>query len=218
MPAASVADIAKGFRQSKFEMGQIHYSGGLLTKAMPVATKKITASGRTHTFCKFNVNQPWLLGAVTGQRTKGFLDRTSLLDTLLKFVEKASNGEIETLEPPDGEYDPMQEIDVSDEDHPRSRGRGTPPSAKRARFYKNHAKNRMLTVAAPAISPEEDPQSTQTREITLYVVGRKQVWLHLDDVDWAVRYLFMQYSLKGVPVVPADSMGPQHDSSEAGSP
>ena len=35
--------------------------------------------------------------------------------------------------------------------------------------------------------------STSTRTIQLYVVDRKQVWLDIDDVEWALRYLLMQF-------------------------
>ena len=66
----------------------------------------------------------------------------------------------------------------------------------------------MVSVTAPAVSPEEDPRSTSTRTIQLYVVDRKQVWLDLDDVEWALRFLYMQYMLKGVPVVSPDDTGP----------
>ena len=50
--------------------------------------------------------------------------------------------------------------------------------------------------------------STSTRTIQLYVVDRKQVWLDLDDVEWALRFLYMQFVLKGVPVVSPDDAGP----------
>ena len=50
--------------------------------------------------------------------------------------------------------------------------------------------------------------STSTRTIQLYVVDRKQVWLDLDDVEWALRFLHMQFVLKGVPVVSPDDAGP----------
>ena len=66
----------------------------------------------------------------------------------------------------------------------------------------------LVTVTAPAVSPEEDPMSTSTRTIQLYVVDRKQVWLDLDDVEWALRFLHMQFVLKGVPVVSPDDAGP----------
>ena len=89
----------------------------------------------------------------------------------------------------------------------RGRGVGGDPS-KRTRYNQNKAKNRLVTVTVPAVSPEEDPKSTSTRIIQLYVVDRKQLWLDLDDVEWAVRFLYMQFSLKGVPVVSPDDTGP----------
>ena len=49
----------------------------------------------------------------------------------------------------------------------------------------------------PAVSPEEDPMSTSTRTIELYVVHqkqRKQLWLDLDDLEWAVRFMHMQFA------------------------
>ena len=60
----------------------------------------------------------------------------------------------------------------------------------------------------PVRSPEEDPDCTEVRQIRLYVVDRKVVWLHIDDVEWAVRYLYVQNLLKGVPLVLDDSAGP----------
>ena len=40
------------------------------------------------------------------------------------------------------------------------------------------------------------------------MVDRKQVWLDGDDVEWALRVLYMQFVLKGVPVVSPDDAGP----------
>ena len=100
----------------------------------------------------------------------------------------------------------MHEIEVDDVTRPRSRGeRGT---SKRARYQQNKANNRLITVTAPAVSPEEDPTSTTTRTIQLYVVDRRQLWLDIDDQEWALRFLHMQFALKGVPVVSPDDSGP----------
>ena len=52
-------------------------------------------------------------------------------------------------------------------------------------------------MTAPAISPEEDPLSTSTITIQLYVVDRKQVWLDIDDVESALRFLHMHFARKG---------------------
>ena len=49
--------------------------------------------------------------------------------------------------------------------------------------------------------------STSTRAIELYVVDRKQLWLDLDDLEWALRFMYMQFVLKLVPVVSPDGTG-----------
>ena len=213
---AATADIDKAFRPGKFEHSKVHYCGGLLKKPMPLTTKKVPVHDGEKIFVKMSASEPWLIGAVTGQKTHGLLVRTRLLTTLHSFVELACNGELDTraAEEEGGdeqklEYDPMEEIEVDDDDNPRSRGVGyIDPNSKRARYQKNKAKNRLLTVTVPAVAPEQDPMSTSTRTIKLYVVDRKQVWLDLDDVEWALRVLYMQFVLKGVPVVSPDDAGP----------
>ena len=151
--------------------------------------------------------EPWLIGAVTGQKAHCGLGRTTLLAMLHSFVEQACNGELDTrAAEEEGEYDPMQEIEVDDDTHSRSRG---VEGRARLRYPKqNKAKNRLVTVTVPAVSPEEDPMSTSTRTIQLYVVDQKQVWLDIDVVEWALRVLHMLFALKGVPVVSPDDAGP----------
>ena len=46
------------------------------------------------------------------------------------------------------------------------------------------------------------------RPVKLFIIDRKTVWLSIDDVAWAVRYLYEQAHLKGVPVVVDDDAGP----------
>ena len=208
---AATADLAKAFRPGKFELSKVHFCGGLLKKSMPLTTKKVTVHNGDKIFVKMSLSEPWLIGAVTGQKTHGLLGRTRLLTTLHSFVEQACNGELDTRaaeEQGGDEYDPMQEIEVDDGTHSRSRGGGGEDPSKRVRYQKNKAKNRLVTITAPAVCPEEDPMSTSTRTIQLYVVDRKQVWLDIDDVEWALRFLYMQFVLKGVPVVSPDDAGP----------
>ena len=84
-------------------------------------------------FVKLAATDTWLLGAVTGYKVHGMLSRTTLLDTLRTYVEKACNGEIDSraAEEEDGdEYDPMQEIDLDEGTHPRSRGEKYPIEAR----------------------------------------------------------------------------------------
>ncbi len=40
------------------------------------------------------------------------------------------------------------------------------------------------------------------------LVDRQQIWLDSDDVDWAVRYLYVQNLLRGVPLVAPTDAGP----------
>ena len=204
---AATAELAKVFRPGKFEFPKVHFFGGLLRKSMPMTTKKVIVSNGEKIFVKMSATEPWLIGAVTGQKAHCGLGRTTLLAMLHSFVEQACNGELDTrAAEEEGEYDPMQEIEVDNDTHSRSRG---VEGRARLRYPKqNKANNRLVTVTAPAVSPEEDPMSTSTRNIQLYVVDRKQVWLDIDDVEWALRFLYMQYVLKGVPVVSPDDTGP----------
>ena len=133
----------------------MHFSGGLLKKPMPLTTKKVIVRNGEKIFVKMAASEPWLIGAATGQKTHGMLCRFTLLTTLHSFVEKTCNGELDTraaAEEDGDEYDPMQEIEVDDDTHSRSRG-GEDPS-KRTRYQQNKAKNRLVTVTVPAVSPE----------------------------------------------------------------
>ena len=49
--------------------------------------------------------------------------------------------------------------------------------------------------------------STSTRTIELYVVDRKELWLDLEDLKWALRFMYMQFAfhdsgLLCTPVIP----------------
>ena len=130
---AATADLAKAFRPGKFEFSKVHFCGGLLKKSMPMTTKKVTVHNGDKIFVKMSLSEPWLIGAVTGQKTHGLLVRTRLLTTLRSFVEQACNGELDTRaaeEQGGDEYDPMQEIEVDDDTHSRSRGGGGPLEAR----------------------------------------------------------------------------------------
>ena len=126
---AATAELAKAFRPAKFEFSKVHFCGGLLKKPMPLTTKKVTDQKGAKIFVKMTLCEPWLIGAVTGQKAHGMLCRTTLLTTLHSFVEKACNGELDTraaAEEDGAEYDPMGEIEVDDGTHSRSRGGGGP--------------------------------------------------------------------------------------------
>ena len=47
-----------------------------------------------------------------------------------------------------------------------------------------------------ATSREDDRNCTDVRKVTLYIQDRLQIWIKLDDVEWAVRYLYIENQLK----------------------
>ena len=44
--------------------------------------------------------------------------------------------------------------------------------------------------------------------MSVHIVDRRQIWLSIDDVEWAIRYLFHQHQLRGVGLVADDDEGP----------
>ena len=78
---------------------------------------------------------------------------------------------------------------------------------KRTRYYKNHVSKTVVMVDMPVRCPEEDASCTDMRTVTLYIADRKSIWVALSDVEWAIKYLFVQNYLKGVPLIPDDDVG-----------
>ena len=179
-----------------------------------MTSKTVTGPDQKNiTFVKMAVSETWLIMATTGQakHTASSFGRTSLLEDLRLEIQKLCDGEESSYSPAKSkeseDYDPMAEVDQDDQ-HPqnttKTRGRGQ----KRARYYKNHVSKQVVTLSMPARCPEEDPNCTKVRNIRLYIEDRVQVWLDLADVEWAVKFLYVQNLLKGVPLIPEDSTGP----------
>ena len=139
------------------------------------------------------------------------MGRTSLLGHLLQLIERSCNGDddptIELLHGGGGgDIDPMSEIMADSASVPRaSVGIRT---KSRARYYGNRARNHIVTVKMPVQCPEENPLCTEYRQVSLHIVDRRTIWLAIDDVDWAIRYLFVQHQLRGVALVADDDEGP----------
>ena len=104
-----------------------------------------------------------------------------------------------------GDCDPMMDVEQDQEFTPKIKRQGQ----KRKRASRNPARDSIATFDMLVRCPEEDPHCTEVRQIRLYVVDRSVVWLHMDDVEWAMRYLYVQNVLKGVPLVLDDSTGPK---------
>ena len=182
---------------------------------MPMVTRRVKAGGKDKTFVKMSMNEPWLLFATTGQRhaNASTYGNRSLLDVLREHVEQACNGDLhcaadgEAADAGDDDYDPMNEVDCEETAADKAwqtRGRGE----KRARYYKNHAKHKLLNIDFPIRPPELVKDGKDKRSVRMYIMDRRQIWLQIDDVPWAMKYLYVQNLLKGVPLVAPDSEGP----------
>ncbi len=205
----------KGFRPVKFAFSQIHISGGHGAKPIPVTSKSVPeTSGSNTTFVKMASNEVWLVFATTGQTkyTAGSFGRTSLLEELRDKVQQICDGEMSSssgVAIARDDYDPMMEVEEEQGQDNIAPSKTKCQGQKRQRYYRNHARDSTVTVEMPVKCPEEDPKCKEVRKIRLYIADRKTIWLHIDDVEWAVRYLYVQNFLKGVPLVPDDSNGPE---------
>ena len=209
----------KKFKPVEFQFGQVHVRGGHCGKFTPIATKTVRCkdSSVEERFVKLALTDQWLIGAATGttKYTASSFGRTALLQDLRAHVEKLCDGE-EASESPDGQeaevqeedYDPMAEIEQNEEAHADGTKVAGVQGVKRTRYYKNHVKNTVVTVSMPARCPEQDPNCKDVRKIKLFIEDRKQLWLHINDLPWAIQYLYVQNLLKGVPIVHPDSAGP----------
>ena len=134
--------------------------------------------------------------------------RTSLLDDLQDKIRNYKAGWVwssSCAAMASDDYDPMMEVEQDQEFSPKIKRQGQ----KRKRASRNLALDSIATFDMLVRCPEKGPHCTEVRQIRLYVVDRSVVWLHMDDVEWAVRYLYVQNLLKGVPLVPDDSTGPK---------
>ena len=175
------------FKPMKFIFGQVHISGGHSSKATPACAISVDdgSSDRPATFVKLANTEQWLLAATTGSTTRvvSSFARTTLLDRLREQLGQFCDGETPLAPIADQMY-------CGDEATSRHATKGQ--GQKRTRYYANCAKATAQTVSMPVRCPEEDPVCTDVRRVRLHVQDRKTIWLHIDDVEWAVRFLFMQ--------------------------
>ena len=138
--------------------------------------------------------------------------RTSLVDLLRERIRRLSDGDEAIVGAPIAptveEYDPMTEIGSSSGDTSTGRSIGSTETKGRTRYYRNRAKNCIVTVNLASRCKEVDPNCTQMRPVKLFITDRITVWMSIDDVEWAMGYLFKQNQLKGVPLVDDSDAGP----------
>ena len=104
------------------------------------------------------------------------------------------------------EHDPMNDVDVSDSESPSKRIKAD--GVNRVRYYKNACKKSIVEIEFPEHTPEVAKDGKDVRKIRLYIEDRLKVWLHIDDVPWGVKWMYMQYVVKGDPLAATDSSDP----------
>ena len=212
-----------GFKQVNFRYGMVHASGGHLTAPMPMTTK---LGLDNVVYAKMSMSESWLSISTTGTRRNSpnvFGESGGLLELLKDKVMRACDGDLESDCGDDAlaEHDPMDDVECEEpvvipaipllrRGCGARRGCGVvqaPPSRKR---YPKllPSKRRVVTVDLPEDPPEIVRGPGRTRTIQLMIVDRRQVWLRLSDIGWAIKYLYTQHMFKGVPLVPDDSEGP----------
>ena len=207
MAEAQVHNVdLSGFRAMDFQFDRVHTTGGMLKTPMPMQSRKVADKGLFVKICR---REPWLGTATTGQKypKNNIYGQHCLLDVLREHVQEACDGRAALKEAGEtkDEYDPMNEVDCPQGDVNADRDRHG-GGAKRAR--KNIAKHRFLEMEMAMHPPEIVRNCSARKSILLFIVDRRQIWLRLSDVAWAVKYLYIQSLMKGVPMVAEDSRGP----------
>ena len=202
------------YKDAAYETNQVFIKVAVSHKFLPMITRRIMVLGASTTFALLNMRQDWLHRSICGNSQGGSqggsrrLARVTLIATLHDIVGQIIDGKhvSEAVADECGDAhadDPMNDIDAPFVETPRkTRGSGVKRQKNTATVGK------VVTVELPLRSPEMDPTCKHKYKARLFVEHRSQVWLHLDDVNWAVKYMYSQYVLKGVAYVSPDDAGP----------
>ena len=184
---------------------------------MAMTTHAISDGENQKVFCKISINQHWLCKAIIGVKSRTMdvsACRLGFIQDLHGLVTRTWNGARSLGEPAPAvaeadaaNDDPMDEVVGGDD--------AGPPNAKRRRgavsqrrLRINPCKGKIFTFTMPSLCPEAFPNNKATRRISLLMLDHQTIWLSIDDVDWAIKYLYAQYALKNVRVLADDDSGP----------
>ena len=196
-----------GFKDVTYKPAQLHIkTGGLLKKEQALTTKhvdtgKVDAKGRpvTENYIKLTTREVWIRGAILGlaKDKKDKVLQTGIIDELRQLSNDIYNlGSGETC-PANDSPDPMEEM------------MPFATSVKKEKRKKEFQfEPRVHTLTMPDWPPEAVTGHVTTRNIRIFIEAYNQLWLHQDDIDWMLRYIYIQQQLKGVDVVASDDEGP----------
>ena len=217
----AAVDMSK-CKPAAFQEASILCKAGLMDKFLPLETIKPPNAPKSEIYVKMHLKSAWLVKAVTGYHnpSHGSIFRTTLIKDLRLIVQRACEGGIPVEDESavaeenddEEEHDPMNEIEpgmlVETPTKPDRCKRRRVDNSSKPPTRHFPAKNKIVVTEFPQVPPEVDPNTEAHRKVRLYITDRKQVCLHLQDVDWAVKYMYAQCVLKGVGVVPGNSAGP----------
>ena len=220
------ADVLNGYAPAQFRHGQVLMTGGALdnTTFMPMTTQAVSEGENQKVFCKLAIREQWLNKAICGNKHRDSVScGLKLFHDLHKIVHR-----IWTSRSPGGAAaavaeaaavtdDPMNDVAGGDDDgHPEKRRRRGILAERRTRA--NPCKGKVFKWNCPSLCPEAYPGNKETRCISLLILDHQTIWLSIDDVDWAVKYLYAQYMVKMDEVLPADGPGQHGVPAESAAP
>ena len=174
-------------------------------------TGKVDAKGRpvTDNYIKLTTREVWIRGAILGL-AKDKKDRalqTGIIDELRQLsneIYTLGSGETSALEsgetsPANDKPDPMEEMMPFG-----PLGKKEKRNSKKELQFEPHV--HILTM--PDWPPEAVAGPVTTKKVRIFVEAFNMLWVHQDDIDWMLRYIYIQQQLKGVDAVASEDEGP----------
>lgn len=200
---ASVLD--KGFRPVSV-VDIVAVQGGFLKQPEIVPVVTIEKDGVVERYVQLIRDSDWLCRAVSGEgRGNHPLKRVGLLDTLRDQIRIATG---RAAGPAAAEaVDPAAQLEFSDEE---------PAEEVKPKRQKKSLGSSVATVVAvpmPARCAEAYPEEAEShvRQVRVRVPAGKawrNIWLHSDDLPWALGYMHAQHKLQGVPQLKQPRVAP----------
>ena len=196
--------IDRAFKPVQFLSDRVLVTGGHLSKPIEATSKTVVGPDKLHhVFVKMSGIDRWLQRCVCGTPSQGLKDKSSRRMTLIDIMRMQIRRLCDGLDNPgnvqhsatnDDDYDPMEDLaDASvikgKSDSKRVVGVYT---KGRARYYAMRRKDCIVTVNLPMQCREIAPLCQKMRPAKVFIVDRRTIWLSVDDVPWAIRWLFDQ--------------------------
>lgn len=181
--------------------------GGLLKKPMSLPVLSARFDGAEMEFVHMTSKQDWLCKAVTGACVSTRpLGRVSFLKTLAAKIYGATAGLDEdgddAAEDQNSSCDPMSAFAFEEDQNKPSQHENSKPKTPRATIKKNC----VLRLRMPDKCQERFPGNSATRDVTCFVKSKREVWLGVEHLPWAINYMHDQFVLGGVPIQTSPSI------------